>query len=307
MFDTINMFLDIKPNQYRLSDLVKTLNQVTEIKREEAIYLSGYLKNYKIGISEQGISLKGSLAKYFLNDNFQTLTRSDSQRAIEQLSDELNLPIEKAKVCRIDFSQNLIMTYEPEAYYSYLGESNHFQRLPQPQSLYYSNGKRQKLFYNKVAEGKAKRNILPEVWNTQKVLRYELRLTSRLTEQLNRNEVKALDLYNEAFYMAIFDKWYNEYQNINKLNSINFNLEEMNSPKDFHKQLELYAIQIIGQDKIMQFIEDMRAKNAFDKPEYYSRAKKEVRELCKEPIHTIKSELITELDKKVRDAKRFYR
>lgn len=307
MFDTINMFLEIQANQYDLNKLVNCLDNISETKRESSKYITGYLKNYKIGISEQGISLKGSLAKYFLNDNFQTLTRSDSQRAIEQLSDILCLSISEAKVNRIDFSQNFLMKYEPEAYYSFLGESNHFQRITQPQSLYYTNGKRQKLFYNKVAEGKAKRNILPEVWNNKNVLRYEMRLTNRLTEQLNMNEVKAVDLYNEAFYMVIFDKWLNEYQTINKLNEINFNIEEMNSPKDFHKQLELYAIQLIGQDKIMQVIEDMRAKNAFDKPEYYSRTKKEIREMCKEPIHTVKSELITELDKKITDAKRYYR
>jgi hypothetical protein len=33
----------------------------------------------------------------------------------------------------------------------------------------------------------------------------------------------------------------------------------------------------------MQMIDEMRLKRAFDKPEYYSRLKKELRELCKTP------------------------
>ncbi|MEE1974393.1 hypothetical protein, partial [Maribacter flavus] len=74
-----------------------------------------------------------------------------------------------------------------------------------------------------------------------------------------------------------------EYQAINKINSFNYNTSDMNSPKDFRKQLELFAINIIGQDKIMQEIENLRHQKAFDKPEYYSRLKRDIRELCKIP------------------------
>ena len=43
----------------------------------------------------------------------------------------------------------------------------------------------------------------------------------------------------------------------------------MNSPKDFMKQLQLYAISNIGQDRIMAEIENLRASKKFDKHEYY--------------------------------------
>ena len=89
---------------------------------------------------------------------------------------------------------------------------------------------------------------------------------------------------------------------INKLHSINFNLSDMNSPKDFWKQINL-----IGQDKIMQEIENLRHHKAFDKPEYYSRLKKEIKELCKTPEMTASSDLVAELDKKIKASKRHYR
>ena len=309
MYDTINLWLSIdKAGGFDVSKTLQSLSGVTEHTRDDGqVYVSGYLKNYRVNISGQGVSLKGSLANYFLPDNFHTLTRSDSARAFEMMSDELCLPIQKAKVNRIDFAQNFLMIYEPEAYYPYLGDCQYYQRQPTSNSLYYSNTLRQKLFYNKIAEGKKRGLTLPEVWNSQNVLRYEMRFTSRLPKQFNKAEVTASSLSDEKFYMAVFDKWLTEYDAINKLNSINFNLSVMNSPKDFWKQMNLMAISVIGQDKIIEEVENLRHQKAFDKPEYYSRLKREIKELCKTPEMTESSDLIQELDQKIKAAKKYYR
>lgn len=309
MYDTINLWLPFeKVKEFNLTKTLNNLSGITEHNKDDGqVYMSGYLNNYKVNLSEQGISLRGSLAKYFLPDNFHTLSRSDTNRAFEKMSDELYLPINKSKVNRIDFAQNLLMDYEPEAYYNFLGECQHYRRQPQSKSLYYSNTLRQIVFYNKVAEGKTKGLSLPPVWDDQNVLRYEMRFKSRLSKQFNQAEIAASSLSDEKFYMIIFNKWLAEYQAINKLHSINLNLSDMNSPKDFWKQLNLMAINIIGQDKIMQEVENLRHQKAFNKPEYYSRLKKEIKELCKTPEMTSKSELIAELDKKILTSIKHYR
>ncbi len=309
MYDTLNFWLSIdKAGKINISNILHSLSNITEHQKDGGqVYYSGYLDNYKVNVSEQGISLKGSLAKYFLPDNFHTLTRADTSRAIEKLSDELCLPINLAKVNRIDFSQNLLMKHKPEAYYNYLGDSQYYTRQPQANSLYYSNGLKQKLFYNKIKEGKSRGLKLPDVWEGQNILRYEMRYKSRLPKEFNLPEITASTLSDEKFYMSLFDKWQAEYEAINKLNNINFNTTNMNSPKDFWKQINLMAINTIGQDKIMQEVENLRLQNAFQKPEYYSRLKKEIRELCKTPDLTSSSELVAELDKKIKNAKRYYR
>jgi len=309
MYDTINLWLPLdKAGSFDVSKTMQSLSGITEHTRDDGQhYVSGYLKNYKVNISGQGVSLKGSLAKYFLPDNFHTLTRSDITIAFEKMADELYLPIQVAKVNRIDFAQNFLMDYEPEVYYNFLGECQFYNRQPQSKSLYYTNGLRQKLFYNKIAEGKAKGLSVPDVWKGQNVLRYEMRFTSRLPKQFNQAEISSSSLSEEKFYMTIFDKWQTEYEAINKINNINFNLSDMNSPKDFWKQVNLMAINMIGQDKIMQEIENLRHQKAFDKPEYYSRLKKEVKELCKTPDLTSTSDLVAELDKKIKASKRYYR
>jgi len=310
MYDTIHLWLSKEQagNKNLLATLPYSLNNLTKHDKENGqLYFTGSFKNYKAVLSDTGISLRGSLAKYFLPDNFHTLTRSDSKRAIEQMADELHLPIMDAKVTRIDFAQNFLMRHTPEAYYSYLGESQYYKRKPNEKSLYYTNGLRTKLFYYKVAEGKASKMKLPDVWNGQNVLRYELRYTARLSKEFNLPEVTASTLHDEKFYMALVDRWIKEYEQINKLHQINLNLDKMSSPKDFRKALELFAVNVIGQDKIIQMVEDMRLKNTFDKPEYYSRLKKDIKELCKTPDITTSSEMVAELDKKIDEVKRYYR
>lgn len=309
MYDTINLSLPI--DRVGNFDYLKTIEHISNItehlKEDGQVYVSGNLKNLRVSLSGQGIYLKGSLAKYFLPDNLHTLTRSDSKRAIEQLSDELHLPMNESIVKRIDFSENFLMNHNPEFYYKYLGDCNHYNRLTQERSLYYSNNLRTKLFYNKIAEAKHSRLAIPEVWGNQNVLRYELRFLGRLPKQFNISEVKAELLSDERFYMNLFDRWHSEYQSIDKINTINFNLNNMNSPKDFMKKLQLYAISNIGQDRIMAEIEHLRASKKFDKPEYYSRLKKDIKQICSLPNLTESSELIDELDKKISDSKRYYR
>lgn len=310
MYDTIHLWLPTeKAGTMNLEGITAALSDATEHSRANgAYYVSGSLKNgSKVSISESGVSFKGSLAKYFLQDNFQTLTRSDSQRAIEMLSDELHLPMSDANVNRIDFADSILMQFTPETYYPYLGESKHFKKLMQPNSVYWQNGNRTKLFYNKIAEAKAKRLEVPKLWQGQNVLRFEARWQKRLTNQFNVPEIKAETLHEEKFYMMVFDKWRTEYESIRKRHNANFNPEKMNSPKDFWKQLQLIAIDAIGHDEVINRIEQMRQMKAFDKPEYYSRLKKEVRELCTQPKHHDKSELVDELDKKMKNAMRFYR
>lgn len=312
MYDTLHLWLPCEQagTDNLLAHTEPYLKGITQHKRDDdRVYISGMFSgNYKVNVSLSGISLKGSLAKYYLPDNMFTLTRSDSARAIEQMADELHLPIEQAKVTRIDFAQNFLMKYKPETYYGYLGESQYYKRLSQPESLYYRNGQRTKLFYNKAIESKRRGFTLPDVWQGQNVLRYEIRYTSRLHKQFKLPEVTAGILPDEKFYIELVNRWINEYEAINKQHLINLNLTDMNSPKSFWKQVQADWIKRNGGEMAaLEMVEDLKAKGAFEKPEYYSRLKKEIKTLCKEPDLTVKSELVAELDKKVKAAKRYGR
>jgi len=310
MYDTIHFWSSLESQD--VERCIQQLFTIGSVERHEKangeVYYSSNLKEgARVNFSSSGLSFKGSLAKYYLGDNFQTLTRQDTQRAIERLQDELQVKIEYAKVRRADFAQNFIVSEQPEAYYPFLGGSQYFQRLSLPHSVYWKNGTREKLMYNKIEEAKAKGYKTPEIWTGENVLRYECRLTRRISSHLKWPEVTLASLSDERFYMRLFDYWLSEYEAIDKSRKPIFNYSNMNSPKDFWKQIQLIAIDQIGQDNLLQEIENLRLQKAFDKPEYYSRLKRELKELVSSPKVTAEADLIQELNTKVRHARSHYR
>ena len=309
MFDTLNMYL--RQDSVRDIDLLAEIpvhfDKVKFEETDERVKYSGRLKNLYVSVSEKGLFISGSLAKYYLSDNMQTLRRQDTEQAIQNLSDDLHLPIDEAQVSRIDFAHNFIMQYEPEVYYPYLGESQYFKRYIQPESLYYKNGSRTKLFYDKPAEAKSKGYKIPEVWTLKNVLRYEIRYRRRLNKQLKEPEIKAGTLYEEKFYIKLINRYVSDFKSIHKHSEINLDTENMSTPKDFWDQMALLMIDRIGQNGAVDLVEELRAKDVLDKPEYYSRLKKQIRDKSKKFSASDSTPLIEELESKVSALKRYYR
>lgn len=309
MFDTLKLYLrqDSVRDTDLLAEIPVFLEDITAHEKQDQIHYSGSLKNLRIYVSERGVSLQGSLAKYYLSDNMQTLRRQDTEQAIQKLSDDLNLPIDEAQVSRVDFAHNFIMQYEPEVYYPYLGESQYFKRYIQPESLYYKNGNRTKLFYDKPAEVKSGGYEVPEVWTGKHVLRYEIRYRRRLDKQFKEPEVRARTLYEEQFYIKLIDRYVSDFKSIHKHSEINLDTENMRTPKDFWDQMALLMIDRIGQNGAVDLVEELRAKDVLDKPEYYSRLKKQIRDKSKKFSASDSAPLIEELESKVSALKRYYR
>ena len=101
------------------------------------------------------------------------------------------------------------------------------------------------------------------------------------------------------------DRWINEYESINKNNSIldKMNTKQIETPKDFMYQMALLQIKEVGMQKTLESIEQMKAQNQFKHKEYYSRLKADIKKLCKTDIITEGSTLVAELDKKVKQVK----
>lgn len=309
MYDTIKLYLnqDSARDIDLLAEVPVYLENITVHEKVNEVYYSGSLKNLRIYVSQRGVSIQGSLAKYFLSDNMQTLRRQDTEQAIKKLSDELHIPIKKANVSRIDFAHNFTMEYKPEAYYPYLGESQYYKRFIQPEALYYKNGSRTKLFYDKIAEAKNKDSSIPSIWTDRNVLRYEIRYLRRLSKQFKVPEVKASTLYEEKFYILLVDRYVIDFKSIHKRGEIKLDTNNMNSPKDFWDQMALLSIMRIGQDGMVDLVEELRTKNVFEKPEYYSRLKKEIREKSMKYKASDSTPLIEELNSKISALKKYCR
>lgn len=273
--------------------------------------ITGNLDGYKIAVREDGVNITdGSLCKFYLGDNFQTLGRGDTQRAIEKLSDTLHLHVDKATVTRIDLAQNFIMRQPVENYFNHLGELKYYKRSPMiPEgALYYFNHKNTIIFYDKVREQKAKGKIIPELYENRNVLRYETRYLQRLPSTFNVERVTGGLLYNEAFYIGIMKRWKETYKTIRKINDVSLNLQAMRTKQELYKMGILSLIERVGgQVQMIEQINEAQKKGVLSKKQAYD-LRQAVNDACniKDGL-TVSNDPITELDKKVRNAVKYYR
>jgi len=307
MLDTVNLWLPQSHTSTTISNQLDRVKEHTNTRTAEVSF-SGYLDNYQVSIFSNGISLKGSLAKYHLQDNFHTLTRKSSQEAIESLSDRLRIDVSEAEVKRVDIAENFIMKHEHKAYYDLLGACQHFKRLEQPKSIYYSNTNKQLIFYNKVAEGKHRGLKLPSVWDNKKVLRYEFRYMRKPQDYLDMPCFKAENLYDEEVYIKLINGWYHHYQQVNKIRLQSFAKQVMNDTKLFEKQLMLLGLQALGgEQEVLNMIDRGKSEGRFNNRMQASRLKGKIESISNDKVLTEDSELVTELDNKVKQAIQFYR
>ncbi len=312
MLDTVHSWLSVERagNVDLLAHIPNYLQSITaHLRPNGSESLTGQIENLNVMVCDAGVSIKGSMPKFLFGDNFQLLTRQTSEQAVEKLSDVLGLPFKLAQVRRLDIAQSFIVKQESEAYFAYLGHCNHYSRLPQPHTLYYQNGQRVKLFYNKVEDGKRLGYQLPNVWAGKNVLRYELRYVRSLPKQFNRAEVTLETLTDEAFYMGLIDRWAGEYANIKKQQSYNLDLSIMKNTKDFFKQICLRGLLTVGNEQqVLEMIEQAKREGVFENKMQVKRIKDKVREAFDCPtVSAEKAELIEELDQKVKQVQRYYR
>lgn len=278
---------------------------------EGGTVITGNLDGYKITVSENGVNLTdGSLCKYYLGDNFQTLGRGDTEKAIEKLSDTLHLHVGKATVSRIDLAQNFIVKQPIENYFNHLGELPYYKRCPMINdgSLYYFNHKNIIVFYDKVKEQKAKGRPIPELYQGRYTLRYETRYKQRLPSVFGVEKVTGALLYDEAFYIDLVKRWKNTYQAIKKINDVSINFDVMKGKKDFDLAGRLCLIEQRGGElAVLDQITEAYKRGDLTRRQA-DELKRATRETCKERVNFIEAnEAIKELDKKVKEATRFYR
>lgn len=295
MFDTVNFWIDrVDMSGGNPFDILPCLSDITEHQNENGYSCTGKAGDYTVNVFENGISLKGSLAKYFLPSNIHTLTRSAVKLAIEQLSDNLHTDINAAKVTRLDVSTVIPTKYPPADYYRYLGNKTYFERLQSTHdTLYYTNHQRKIIFYDKVKEASSKGIEIPEAFT--ELLRYELRYTKCINKQLNA-DVTAAKLHEREFYDKVIKNWYNEFQSIQKLKNQSFMIDNIKSPKELKEAVFAYLLQKEGQGFIDEILNDAKAKNIFQDRKYYSRVKSELNTMLAASTNSEKNEMVNELE-----------
>lgn len=311
MIDTINFLLTANKvgGVDFLADTTPHLDDVgVHDYGNGCISVSGRLGNFNVIVTEAAVKVRdGSLCKHYLGDNFKTMGRRQIGEAVESLSDELHLPMGEAKVTRLDVAANIMMKYPPEVYFPYLGDKTFAKRLAEPHGIYYVLSGGRLCFYDKVAEQKAHKDPIPELYAGKNVLRYEQRYIRRINKQL-LYDVTGGVLSNEYFYKRLLDNWLLSYKSIKKLADINVNFEIMSNKKDFERGIMLLGVNSIGgQEVLLQQIAEAQKKGILKRKQAYDLRQK-LNDVCSlKSALVVESGLVSELDKKMQQAIAFYR
>lgn len=309
MYDNLDLAVlkEVCPNTDFIKTIPKYLTNVSNHGVNQfGEYITGYLDNLNVSITESRVKVyNSSLCKYYLGDNFKTLSKGDTKRAIEKISDCLQLPFHLANVTRIDFAQNLIMQFNEKVYYPYLGEAQYYNRLEQNNGLYYNNQIRQLLFYGKEYEQKVKKQPVPELYKNRNVLRFELRFRKQLRKQLKQSEITAGLLSDEVFYCNLVKRWRNEYLAIQKINSKLIKMKPTGSKKEFIENLALFTILELGQPQVLKKVKEWQESGEISKKQAYD-IRTSIKQISKTPMDEKGNDLINELDRKIKEAARYY-
>ena len=296
MYDTVHFWIDKAdiPGGNPLGILPYLSNETEHNSENRGSSYSGTIENILVHVFEAGISLKGSLAKYYFGNNVEMLTRKDTQRAIEKLSEALHIDIRKAKVRRLDVAMIVYTQRPPADYYSYLGQKSRFLRLQATDNtLYYNTKKKQLIFYNKTKEAK---EVYPNDFEDDcyYALRYELRFLKRLREQL-KTDVTGAMLYNFIFYYRCLLFLKTEFNSIAKINKLGIGTDGITTPHEAKEALFARLLQEKGQTAITDFLSDLKAANALHDKKAYSRLKSSLNKIIAAPSAQ-KSSPIQELE-----------
>jgi hypothetical protein len=296
-YDTISIYyrFDSEEEYQNYLSWIKTRLERSAFKKindTNELILIGWLKNIRVTVSSSGVSITGSLCKFFNGNNYYSMSRNQTMLCILTLQVALGLSLQNAIVRRIDFGCCLIMTAKPENYFTGLGMCGRYESVQREHSLYYETGYKSLIFYNKNSEMMSHRYaVLPEEMYSN-TLRYELRLKKNLNYQLNREQVLVRDLYELSFYTDMIIRWANEYKLIHKNQTLQPFKNKLTAKDGI--EFTLASLMILqGTNNVTRLISVVKDKFTQGSYARYQKKLKSLKFLSKE------SELITELNTKI--------
>ncbi|MBR5688184.1 MAG: hypothetical protein IKX36_09525 [Prevotella sp.] len=310
MYDKVKFWIDRAIVGEQFPSIVNLLDEAnTQVnQRTGEVKTFGSLGGLRVAVFIGGVSIVGSLAKFLHNgSNVYPLDRHTTAQALEKLGDALHFQIGDAKVTGLEFGNNFIMRYDVAAYLSRLGAMPRMCRLNiNPTSLYYrGNGKQQPkifAFYDKVADATNKGMDCPEDLRGANMLRYEMRLKGRLSQQLGVS-VTASTLNDERFYRMLVRLYQDNYFSISKTHKIKSDsMSEIRTVKDAFSLFVSRLINEADQATVTGFIDEMKAAGVFEDRKNYTRLAKKLQEVAAMADLTEPDELINELDDEIKNS-----
>lgn len=261
MYDNIGLYLDSQDanNVNLYEEVLGNSNNITVEKYGVNSNDNPFAYISIIGKTNQKLSFKvepyrismlgknSSLCKYYLGNNFETLTLLQFRKAINEISERLGVNLDNARVCRIDIAQNFIMEYSPSTYHNCLLHLPRYKKGNINGNLYFKTSRVELNFYDKKKEYREKGVKIPEQFiDVENILRYEIRFKKNVTKIFGRT-IRVTDLCSESFFKEAYNKWQKTYWNITKQNPVIFQCETSTfKTKDFKDYYLVKGVESTG-------------------------------------------------------------
>ena len=290
-----------------LEQIPARLSNVSEHNYTNGLVIAGELGNMRVTVNENGIKIKNSLTKYFIDSNIHNLNRKHIEEAIQYLSDELCLPVQKATVTGLDYAKNIFLKNDVTHYLPYLGDISRYNRYQSKRGINYKIANRELAIYDKIAEMKSHREHVPPIFEGRNVMRIEKRYRNKLASYFNMPVVTAANLYEEGFYMQVLKDWLNDYNRIGKLNNTLIDMSGITTKKELYSMGVLALVQLQGGEvAAIKQVAERQSKGELTKKQALD-LRTAIKSSSRGSILSKDNELIKELDEKVREAVCYFR
>ncbi len=300
MYDSVKLWdpsITLFENNRILSRLVNVREEY--IPSTGKINYRGQLSNLRVRIYSSRLCVEGSWPKYIRGNNLHSLSTQEIKTAIEKLSDELGMSIENAIVSRVEIAETFTMSYPISYYISYLGSLKYCKRTAFGKGLMYLNKQKALTFYDKIEEMIQNKQIIPKELTKENLLRYELKLNKKVSRQLKLAIITTNMLCKKELFDKFIEKWQKEYFSIHRINKpVVHSIEIIRNTRHLINFLAINGLQYIGYIDTLNMLDSF--KRNLSKIQLH-RLKKKIKELVQNKHFTEPSELIVELDQKVKN------
>lgn len=181
-------------------------------------YIVGHVAGYRVYADSEQVRLSGSIAKFVQGENVSTPTRRQVSEGVGCLSDAIHLNIGRAEVVRLDIAHTFDLPAAPAAYIGELSNRAEMERVSIGENtLYFVSKGRALCLYDKRAEMHHRGQEIPPAWaGCQYLLRYELRLSGSVAQQIGARKLTAQDITKPQQWAQLVNLWAGEYRSIGR-------------------------------------------------------------------------------------------
>lgn len=302
MIDAV--FLRLHEEQPDISSRLESVR--VSAGQDGRMLISGKLGNLRVGQSLNGITISGSLPKFLHGTNAVAFTRSDTEKAIERISESIGLDIRPSRLYSLEIACNISLRRPVSEYLNRLESLRCTKRMSVAgQSVSFIGRQKAMKLYDKPAELAERHLEVPDIFEiTPNVLRIELVIQRRLALFFGRKQVRASDLYEPGFYVKAIEAWKRHWQAIRKSRQIDFRPDAISDVRSFEQQLAAIGLKAIGFESVNQAIDSRKSDIS---RVTIGRIRTKAKSLAECPDFTEPDELMAELDGKVKQAAMYFR